>query len=123
MTDRKHTYRDYVQVFIPTKDEHGRPLSKVEVAIWQDLVAGVFRRFVEGSYTSPYYAAKGDFLASSGEWISEPIFIIKAFAPRKACRELIDALENEVVNQMGVALRQESVALESSLEGLAVYET
>jgi hypothetical protein len=54
--------------------------------------------------------------------MEEPDFVIKAFAPRNVCESLIRALESEVIEPMGVALDQETIAMESALEGLVLYE-
>ncbi len=48
--------------------------------------------------------------------------IIKAFAPVFDCRKLLRALERDLIPEMGIGMAQESIAVESSLEGLAIYD-
>ena len=85
----KSTYKDYVQVFLPTKDKDDKQLCKEDIALWKKHMRKIFRKYMKGYHVSPYYRIEGDFLSSSGKWISEPNYIIKTFGPRKSCRELI----------------------------------
>lgn len=115
-------YSDYVQIFIPTKDNHGDPLDPQEVLHWRELVEEVFRQHVPGFYVSPYYTIQGNFRSAEGSWIQEHNYVIKTYASREACQSLIQALEEEVIEPLGMALRQESIGVESSIEGLVLYE-
>lgn len=118
----KTQLKDYVQLFVPTKDRRGNSLSATDIRLWQGKVEDVFRRFVRGFYVSPYYTFSGSFLSSDAGWMEEPNYVIKAFAPRDVCESLLRALESEVIEPMGVALDQESIAMESTIEGLVLYE-
>lgn len=111
-----------MQLFVPTKDRRGRSLSAAAIRRWQAKAEAVFRRFVRGFYVSPCYTLSGHFLSSDVGWMTEPNYVIKAFAPKTACERLLRSLEDEIVEPMGVALAQESIAIESSLEGLVIYE-
>lgn len=121
MAVTKTTYRHYVALFLPTKDKNGVPIPEENVASWRNRAEDIFRTHVGGYYVALSYSVRGNFRSSGGEWISEQNFIVKAFGPRHAIRKLIKALENEIIPQLGIALNQESVALESSIEGLTEY--
>jgi len=119
---KKTLFKHHVQIFVPTRDRRGRSLSPTSIRSWQGKVEEVFRRFVRGFYGSPYYTLSGNFLSSDVGWIEEPNYVIEAFASRHVCESLLRALESEVIEPMGVALDQESIDVESTLEGLALYE-
>ncbi len=118
----KSSYRSYVQLFVPTKDDQGKKLSKKDIGHWKKRAKAIFQKHVDGFYVSPYYIASGHYKSSRENWISEPNYIIKTYAPAQACRDLIKALEEEIIPQMGRALSQESIGLESSIEGFALYD-
>ncbi len=107
---------------MPTKDRRGHSLPQASIRLWQRKIEDVFRRFVCGFYIAPYYTLSGNFFSSDVAWIEEPNYVIKAFAPRHVCESLLRALESEVIEPMGMALDQESIAIESTLDGLVLYE-
>lgn len=115
-------YTDYVQLFLPTKDNLGNPLDPGVVQHWRERVEEVFRSHVPGFYVSPYYTIQGNFRSAEGSWIQEHNYVIKTYASKEACQSLIRALEEKVIEALGLALRQESIGLESSIEGLVLYE-
>lgn len=115
-------YTDYVQIFLPTKNNLGDHLDPQKVQHWRVRVEEVFRSHVPGFYVSPYYTIQGNFRSTEGSWIQEHNYVIKTYAPKGACQSLIQALEEEIIEAMGVALRQESIGVESSIEGLVLYE-
>ncbi len=122
MPTQKRSYRSYVQLFIPTKDKDGKNLSKSTVKEWQQQAENLFQQHVGGYYVSPVYSIAGAFHSASDEWIKEPNYLLKAFAPVSDCRNLLRALEDDLIPLMGVGMKQESIAVESSLEGLAIYD-
>jgi hypothetical protein len=122
MAVRKRSYRDYVQVIVPTRDRVGDPLPTALVDRWKELIRTTFKQYAEGLYVSPYYVVEGEFFSSQKEWISEHNYVVKTFAPPAVCRKLITALERDIVKPMITELRQECVAVESSLDGLVFYE-
>ena len=122
MPTRKRRYRSYVQLFIPTKDKNGKSLPKKTVRDWRQRAERLFQQHAEGYYVSPIYRIEGAFHSASGKWIRENNYVIKTYAPAAHCRELIRALERDLIPQMGFSMSQESIAVESSVEGLAIYD-
>lgn len=122
MPTQKRRYRSYIQLFIPTKDKNGKKLSTATVKDWQQQAESLFQQHVGGYYVSPVYRISGAFLSAGGEWIKEPNYILKAYAPATDCRNLLRALEHDLIPRMGVGMEQESIAVESSLKGLAIYD-
>ena len=119
---QKRRYRSYVQLFIPTRDKDGKSLPGTTVRNWQQRAENLFQQFVEGYYVSPTYRIEGAFHSASGKWIKENNYIIKTYAPTDDCRKLLRALERDLIPEMGVSMTQESIAVESSFEGLAFYD-
>ena len=122
MPTQKRRYQSYVQLFIPTRDKDGTSLPETTVRSWQNRAETLYRRYVEGYYVSPTYRIEGAFHSASGKWIKEHNLIIKTYAPAADCRKLLRALERDLIPQMGVGMAQESIAVETSFEGLAYYE-
>jgi hypothetical protein len=122
MAVQKRSYRDYVQVIVPTKDKIGYPLPTALVDRWKELIRATFKRYAEGLYVSPCYVMEGEYFSSQKEWIKEHNFVVETFAPPTVCRNLIEVLETEIVERVITELRQESIAIESSLDGLVIYE-
>jgi hypothetical protein len=122
MPTRKRRYQSYVQLFIPTRDKDGKSLSRKTIREWKQRSENLFQQFVGGYYISPLYRIEGAFQSMSGGWIKEHNLVIKAYAPIADCRKLLDALERDFIPQMGVDMAQESIAVETSFEGLAVYD-
>lgn len=122
MPTRKRRYRSYVQLFIPTKDKDGKKLPAQTVKNWRRQAESLFQQHVGGYYVSPVYRISGAFHSAGGAWIKEPNDIIKAYAPATDCRDLLRALEHDLIPRMGVGMEQESMAVESSLEGLVIYD-
>jgi len=119
---RKSVWKHYVKVFIPTKNLSGA-IQNEQIETWKDKTREVFKRFVSGYYFSQCFQIEGDFFSSkSNEWCPETNWVVVTYAPRESCKELIAALEDEIVGQMGAALQQESIGIESSIEGFAIYE-
>jgi hypothetical protein len=119
---RKRRYRSYVQLFIPTRDKDGKSLPKATVGKWQQRAESLFRKHAKGYYVSPVYRIEGAFHSASGEWIKESNLVVKTFAPVPDCRRLLRALERDLIPRMGVDMAQESIAVETSFEGLAIYD-
>ena len=111
-----------MQLFIPTRDKDDRRLAKAVVNEWQQRAEKVFQQYAGGYYLSPMYRIKGNYQSKSGEWIKENNLVIKAYAPIADCRKLLRALERELIPEMGVGMAQESIAVETSFEGLAIYD-
>ena len=82
----------------------------------------LFQQYVGGYYVSPTYRIEGAFHSTNGRWIKEHNLIIKTYAPAADCRKLLRALERDLIPQMGVGMAQESIAAETSFEGLAFYD-
>lgn len=122
MSTRKRGYRTYVQLFIPTRDKDGKKLAGTTVGNWRRRAEALFRQYVKGYYVSPVYRIEGAFHAASGAWIKEHNFIIRTYAPAADCRRLLRALERDFIPEMGVAMAQESIAVETSFEGMVFYD-
>lgn len=121
MPTQKRHYRSYVQLHVPTKDKDDNELPRTLVDSWIERAKQIFQENVKGYYISPFYRVEGAYHSDGGKWIEEPNEIIKAFAPTEDCRRLIEAMENGFIEEMGVALKQESIGVESSLEGFVKY--
>lgn len=117
----KLRYRSWIQVFVPTKDRHGRKLPKSDVKLWQSQVEQLFRQYLAGYNVGPHYRIKGAYKTDGGDWISEPNFLVRGSGPTGAVRALAAALKESLLVEMGQALKQESVAVESSVFGFEVY--
>ena len=122
MPTQKRRHHSYVQLFIPTRDKDGKGLSRTTIREWQQRAEKLFQQYVGGYYVSPMYRIEGAFHSASGEWIKEHNLVIKAYAPETNCRKLLHALERDLIPQMGVDMAQESIAVETSFEGLAIYD-
>lgn len=122
MPAQKRLHQSYVQLFIPTRDKDGKTIPKTTVRNWRQRAENLFRQYVKGYYVSPTYRIEGAFHSASGKWIKEHNLIIKTYAPAADCRKLLRALERDLIPQMGVGMAQESIAIESSFEGLALYD-
>lgn len=100
---------------------NGKSLPRTTIEVWRRKAENLFQQHVEGYYLSPVYRIEGAFHSASGKWIRENNYVIKTYARAADCRKLIRALERDLIPQMGVSMAQESIAIESSVEGLAIY--
>lgn len=69
----------------------------------------------------PRYTIEGTYQTKRGDWISEPSLLIRGSGPADAVRALAAALKDEFLVEMGLALNQEAVAVESSVFGFEMH--
>lgn len=122
MPSREMRYRSWVKVLVPTKSQHNKTLPKAEWEPWVRRTEQLFRKHVNGYQVSPHYTykIKGNYLTDSGQWITEPNWVVSAYGTAKTIRTLVKAVKEGLLVEMGRALDQESVAVESSTFGLEV---
>jgi hypothetical protein len=119
MASKAVRIRSWVRVHVPTKDRNNKFLPKPAVDACKKRVEQLFKQHLDGYYKAPYYRipGRGAYKSKGGEWIEEPVTLICGYGSAHAIRELVRALKEGLLVEMGQALKQESVAVESSVFG------
>jgi len=112
-----------VKVLVPTKSQHDKTLPEAEWEPWVRRTGQLFEKHVTGYQVSPHYKyeIEGNYLTDSGKWMREPNWVVSAYGTAKAIRTLVAAAKEELLVEMGRALDQESVSVESSMGGFEQY--
>lgn len=103
---------------MPTKDRHNEKLPDSLIEVWRSRVERLFEKHLTGYHVGPHYRIEGAYATEAGDWIKEPNFLIRGSGRADAIRALVGELKAGLLEEMGQALNQESIAVESSVFGL-----